>query len=141
MQAKVSKIVLIVVGVILLVLGLFNTGSDILGSYHSSAQTLTLMVRTYWVLVAACGALLCIVSLFIGKKHTLARIFGVGAVVVGGVFAIWGLTLVLDHNTTIDVNGVPSSDPWIKASVLVVGLVFLVIGILTLKAKPYQPKE
>ena len=80
-------------------------------------------------------------KLHVAALNTLARIFGVGAVFVGGVFAIWGLVLVLDHNAMIDVNGVPSSDPWIKASVLVVGLVGVVIGILMLKAKPYKPEE
>jgi hypothetical protein len=73
--------------------------------------------------------------------NTLARIFGAGSIFVGGVFAIWGLALTIDRNATVDVNGMPSTDPWIRAGVIVVGLVFVVIGILTLKAKPYQPKE
>ncbi len=73
--------------------------------------------------------------------NTLARIFGVGAIFVGGAFAIWGLVLVLSPKGTIDDNGVPTSDPWIKALVLVVGLVAVAMGVLTLKARPYQPKE
>jgi hypothetical protein len=73
--------------------------------------------------------------------NTLGRIFGVGAIIVGVVFVIWGLSLVLNHNATIVVNGVPSSDSWIKASVLIVGLVLSTIGILMLMARPYQPRE
>lgn len=73
--------------------------------------------------------------------NTLARAFGVMAIIAGAVFTIWGLSLVLDHNATIDVNGVPISDPWIKAIVLVVGLVAVVIGVLMLMARSYQPKE
>jgi hypothetical protein len=73
--------------------------------------------------------------------NTLARIFGVGAILVGGVFTMWGLALVLDHNATIDVNGMPSNDPWIKAMLSVVGLVGLAMGVLMLKTKPYQPKD
>jgi uncharacterized membrane protein len=71
----------------------------------------------------------------------LARAFGVMAIIVGVVFTFWGLSLVLDSKATIDVNGVPSSDPWIKASVLVIGVVGVVIGVLMLKARPYQPRE
>jgi len=63
------------------------------------------------------------------------------AIIVGAVFTIWGLSLVLDAKATIDVNGVPSSDPWIKASVLIIGLVAVVIGVLMLMARSYQPKE
>jgi uncharacterized membrane protein len=71
----------------------------------------------------------------------LARAFGVMAIIVGVVFTFWGLSLVLDSKATIDVNGVPSSDPWIKASVLVIGVVAVVIGVLMLKARSYQPRE
>jgi uncharacterized membrane protein len=71
----------------------------------------------------------------------LGRAFGVMAIINGLVFTIWGLSLVLDHRATIDVDGVPSSDPWTKASVLIIGLVAIVIGVLMLKARPYQPRE
>jgi len=73
--------------------------------------------------------------------NLLARAFGVMAIINGVVFTIWGLSLVLDHKATIDVNGMPSSDPWTKASVLVIGLVAVTIGILVLKARPYQPRN
>ena len=69
----------------------------------------------------------------------LARAFGVMAIINGVVFTFWGLSLVLDHKATIDVNGVPSSDLWTKASVLIIGIVAVTIGILFLKARPYQP--
>jgi hypothetical protein len=71
----------------------------------------------------------------------LARVFGVMAIIAGVVFTIWGLSLVLDHNATIDVNGVPSNDPWEKAIVLIVGLVAVVLGILMLMARPYRPRQ
>ncbi len=63
------------------------------------------------------------------------------AIIVGVVFTIWGLSLVLDPKATIDVNGVPSSDPWEKTGVLIMGLVVAVLGILVLKALPYRPRE
>jgi len=72
--------------------------------------------------------------------NLLARAFGVMATIVGVVFTFWGLSLVLDQKATIDVNGVPSSDPWTKASVLIIGLVAVTVGILFLKARPYQPR-
>ena len=72
--------------------------------------------------------------------NLLGRAFGVMATIVGTVFTFWGLSLVLDPKATIDVNGVPSSDPWTKASVLIIGLVAVTMGILFLKARPYQPK-
>ena len=64
-----SRIVLIVVGVLLLALGLLNTVPDILRLIRSNASTETLMVKNYWLLAAVIGALLCVISLFIGKKH------------------------------------------------------------------------
>lgn len=73
--------------------------------------------------------------------NILARIFGVMAIIVGAVFTIWGLTLVLDKNSTIGVNGVPSSDPWEKAPVLVIGIMVFALGFLVLMARPYRPRE
>ena len=67
-----------------------------------------------------------------------ARVFGVLAIIAGVVFTVWGLSLVLNPKATIDLGGVPSSDPWIKTGILVVGLVIVTIGILMLKAKPYN---
>jgi hypothetical protein len=57
----------------------------------------------------------------------------------GIVFIIWGVSLVLNSNATLDVNGVPSKDPWIKSIVLIVGLVVGVLGVLLLIARPYRP--
>jgi len=73
--------------------------------------------------------------------NILARIFGVLSIIVGVIFTIWGLALVLNKNSTIGVNGVPSSDPWEKAMVLVVGVVSVVLGVLVLMARPYRPDE
>jgi len=76
-----------------------------------------------------------------GAFNFLGRAFGVMATFVGVVFTFWGMSLVLDQKATIDVNGVPSSDPWTKASVLIIGLVAVIVGILFLKARPYQPRN
>ncbi len=70
--------------------------------------------------------------------NALGRIFGVGAIVVGVVLVVWGCYLLLNRNTTIDVNSVPGSDVWEKALVLIVGLVACVLGVLTLMARPYR---
>jgi hypothetical protein len=67
------------------------------------------------------------------------RVVGVGFILVGGIFALWGTSLILDPKATIDMNGVPSSDPWLKAIVLVVGLVGCVLGILLLIARRFRP--
>ncbi|MDR3457743.1 MAG: hypothetical protein P4N60_09880 [Verrucomicrobiae bacterium] len=82
----------------------------------------------------------------LGKIHaaalnTMARIFGVMAVIAGVIFTIWGLAIVFDPNATFDVDGVPSNDPWIKAMPLVAGIVALVMGVLMLLARPYRPEE
>jgi hypothetical protein len=71
--------------------------------------------------------------------NTFGRFVGVCFTLVGGIFVLWGLSLVLDSKATIDVNGVPSSDPWVKASVLILGLVVCVLGVLMLVAKRYRP--
>jgi len=77
-------------------------------------------------------------STFWKVYRVLLRIVGTGFICVGGVFIIWGLSLILDPKATLDVNGVPNSDPWVKASVLIVGLVVCVIGVLTFMARPYR---
>src|SRR5262249_41623543 len=48
----------------------------------------------------------------------LARVFGVIAILCGAVLTIWGLSLVLHRNATVDVDRVPTIDPWTKAIVL-----------------------
>lgn len=73
--------------------------------------------------------------------NSLARVFGVMAILNGVVFTIWGLWLVLDQKATLNINGVPSNDPWTKASVLIIGLVAVTIGVLVLKARPYRPRN
>ncbi len=65
-----TKILLIAVGVILLALGLLNTVPDILRFIRSNAASETLMIRNYWVLAAVCGVVLCVVGIFIGRKHS-----------------------------------------------------------------------
>jgi hypothetical protein len=72
-------------------------------------------------------------------SNTFSRMVGVGFTLVGGIFALWGLSLVLVSKATMDVNGMPSNDPWIKASVLIVGLVVCVLGVLMLVARRFRP--
>jgi hypothetical protein len=69
----------------------------------------------------------------------LVRVVGVCFAIVGVIFAIWGLSLVLDPKATIGVNGVPSSDPWLKGMILVVGLVVAMLGVLLVFARLYRP--
>jgi hypothetical protein len=64
-----TRIVLIVVGVILLALGLLNIVPDILHFYYSNVASATLVIRNQWVLVAVCGAVLCIVGFFTNEKQ------------------------------------------------------------------------
>ena len=73
--------------------------------------------------------------------NTTGRIVGVGFFLVGGIFSLWGLSLVLNPKATIDVNGVPSSDPWTKAIVLIAGLVVCVLGVLLIVARRFTPKK
>lgn len=69
MKIEALKIVLMVVGVILLSIGLLNIISDVLHFIRSNTASSTLMIRTHWILMAVCGALLCIVSLFVRSKQ------------------------------------------------------------------------
>ena len=66
---------------------------------------------------------------------------GISAIIIGLVFVIWGFIVLLNHNATITVNEVPSSDPWIKASVMVGGLIIVGTGIWMLMRRSRQPKE
>jgi hypothetical protein len=67
--------------------------------------------------------------------NALGRIAGGGFVFVGVIFSFWGLWLVLDRKATTAVDGAPTSDPWIKAIVLVAGLVVTALGVLLLRAR------
>jgi hypothetical protein len=80
--------------------------------------------KTYWQRLTAIG-----------------RVVGLCFVLAGGLFTFWGLSLVSDSKATIDVNGVPNSDPWIKAITLVMGLVVCGLGVILLVARPFKPKE
>lgn len=68
-----------------------------------------------------------------------ARVVGGGFILVGVVFSLWGLSLLLDSQATIGVNGVPATDPWNKAIILVVGLVLFVLGLSLVLARPFRP--
>jgi hypothetical protein len=67
------------------------------------------------------------------------RLVGVGFVAVGAYGAHWGWLLVHDPKATITVDSGPSSDPWLKGMILVVGLVACVLGVLLVFAKSYRP--
>ncbi len=69
MKTETIKIVLIVVGVILLAVGLLKIVPDILRFIHSNTASSTIMIRTYWLLMVVCGALLCILSFFVRSKQ------------------------------------------------------------------------
>ena len=69
MKPEALKIVLIVVGVILLAVGLLNTVPDILRFIRSNTASSTLMIRGHWILTVICGAILCIISLFVRSKQ------------------------------------------------------------------------
>ena len=71
--------------------------------------------------------------------NVAARIVAAGFLSVGAIFVLWGLSLVLDPKATIGDDGVPSADPWLKASVLVVGLVVSGLGVLFVKSRRYRP--
>ncbi len=64
--------------------------------------------------------------------NALGRVVGAGFTLFGGVFTLWGVSLVLDRNATIAVNGMPSGDLWIKSIVLIVGVGMGVIGMMIL---------
>lgn len=61
------------------------------------------------------------------------------AVIFGPVLAGKGAWLLLHRDATIDVNGVPTTDPSVKAIDLIMGLVVLVLGVFMLKARRYRP--
>ena len=69
MTTEAVKIGCVVAGVILLAVGFLNLLPDILRFFRSNTASSTLMIRTHWILVVVCGALLCIVSLFVKRKQ------------------------------------------------------------------------
>ena len=71
--------------------------------------------------------------------NILGRFVGAGFTLVGGVFVLWGVSLLLDRNATFSVDGIQSSDPWTKSVVLAAGLGVVVLGIMLLKSKRYRP--
>jgi len=69
MKPETFKIVLIVVGVILLAVGLLNTVPDILRFIRSNTASSTLMIRTHWILMVICGAVLCVAGFFVRSEQ------------------------------------------------------------------------
>lgn len=68
-----------------------------------------------------------------------ARVVGVGFILCGVIFSVWGISLLLDRKATIGVDGIPTCDPWTKATMLIAGLVVFVLGILLVSARRYRP--
>jgi hypothetical protein len=71
--------------------------------------------------------------------NTLCRIGGAGFLINGTVFAVWGLSLVLNPKSTMMVNGIPTRDPWAKCIMLVMGMIVGLLGLLLLVSKRYRP--
>lgn len=68
MQTKARKIVPMTIGIVLLAFGLGNTVPAGLRFVLSDTASQALVINNIWVLTAVCGAILCAISLFTGKK-------------------------------------------------------------------------
>ena len=71
--------------------------------------------------------------------NVIRRLTGLLATFNGAVLAIWGASLLLRPERTIDVQGVPSAAIWPKLVTLVVGIVAGVLGVLLVRARTYRP--
>jgi hypothetical protein len=67
------------------------------------------------------------------------RVVGTGFAVAGAFLAHNGWALLHDPKATINVNGVPDSDPWIKGMLLVLGLVVFALGVLLVFSRSFRP--
>ena len=73
--------------------------------------------------------------------NALARVVAWGFLVVGVGFAAWGLWLILHPYATVSVEGTLTRDPWMKATVALVGTIVAALGVLLLRARRYRPDE
>ncbi len=64
------------------------------------------------------------------------RLFGLAAIFIGSVLGLWALFLLLNPQSAIPVNGVPTTNMGPKVVMLTVALAMVVIGALCLIAKP-----
>jgi hypothetical protein len=71
--------------------------------------------------------------------NLLCRIGGVGFVIYGFVFSVWGLVLVLNAKSTMLVNGIPTRDPLDNYAMLIMGIVVALLGFLFLVSRRYRP--
>ena len=68
------------------------------------------------------------------------QIFNIGARIVGVCFTLAGFVIsVFGIIQLLDVNAVPTSELWMKATNLIVGLVIFSLGILLVLARRYRP--
>lgn len=61
------------------------------------------------------------------------RAFGAAAAIVGSIICIWGITLLLTANSTVLVEGLPTTDVTPKLTIIFSALLLVVIGVLCLR--------
>lgn len=71
--------------------------------------------------------------------NVCARVIGVMFVVIGGGVSVWGVSLLLQPNSTIALNGVSTNDFVLKIIVVVVPLLLVLLGTLLIRAPCYKP--
>jgi hypothetical protein len=69
----------------------------------------------------------------------MLRLFGIVASLLGMASCVYGISLVLRPASTVYVEGIPTSDLGPKLMFLVVGPVFVAIGVAFMRVRPYRP--
>jgi hypothetical protein len=67
------------------------------------------------------------------------RIFGWGAMIIGGIVAITYIPRLVDPNGTINVNGIEETDLFYKVVAVLFPLLIAVAGGFMIRTKPYHP--
>jgi hypothetical protein len=67
------------------------------------------------------------------------RLTGLMAILNGAIFAIWGGSLLLRPQSTMDVQGMPTAAIGPKLGMMVVGILAVVLGVLLVRVRTYRP--
>ena len=71
--------------------------------------------------------------------NLFGRLFGWSALLVGSLIALSNIPLLLDPNSTTNINGIEETDLFYKLVSIILPAIMALLGWLIIKSKPFNP--